>query len=171
MNLIQVYHSDLLNGEGLREVIFFSGCDLNCPGCFNKEAQNPNFKLLDSHEWSEDDYKLLLDNLNKPFISGVTILGGDGFSTYNRAGVLDLCKNLKKDVPNKTIWIYTGYTWESIINAKDERTECLKYIDVLCDGPFIEKLKAPDKPWVGSSNQRVINVQQSLKENKIILKN
>lgn len=85
--------------------------------------------------------------------------------------ILDLCKRFKDHFgDSKTIWIYTGYTWETLEKAKDERWECLKYVDVLCEGPFIEKLKSPpSKPWVGSENQRVINVPESLKSRKIIL--
>jgi anaerobic ribonucleoside-triphosphate reductase activating protein len=169
MKLLQVYHADLLNGEGLREVLFFSGCDLRCPQCFNKEAQNPNYSMPDSHDWCENDFNELVKNLRQPFISGTTILGGDGFSVYNRSGVLELCKKLKETLPEKTIWLYTGYTWENIIKAEDERTKCLKYIDVLCDGPFIAELKSPEKPWVGSSNQRVIDVKKSLNKQNICL--
>jgi anaerobic ribonucleoside-triphosphate reductase activating protein len=80
-----------------------------------------------------------------------------------------LCKEFKSRLPEKTIWVYTGFTWEQIIGSGDSREECLKYIDVLCDGPFIERLKSPSKPWVGSENQRVIDVKKSLNNSKIIL--
>lgn len=168
MKLANKYLDDLLNGEGLRDCYFFTMCDLFCPGCFNKELWNPepSFGKL----WTEEDFQELLKNASKPYISGITLLGGDPFHPVNREEILNLCKRFKENFgDSKTIWIYTGYTWETLEKAKDVRWECLKYIDVLCDGPFIEKLKSPSKPWVGSENQRVINVPESLKSGKIIL--
>ena len=168
MKLIQTYLNDLLNGEGLCDCYFFSGCELHCPGCFSPETWDPD--MPQAKLWTEEDFQELLVNASKSYISGITLLGGDPFHPVNREEILDLCKRFKEHFgDSKTIWIYTGYTWEILEKAKDARWECLKYIDVLCDGPFIEKLKSPSKPWVGSENQRVINVQESLKQNKIIL--
>lgn len=168
MKIIQTYLNDLLNGEGLRDCYFFSGCELHCSGCFSPETWNPN--MPQARLWTEEDFQKLLINASKSYISGITLLGGDPFHPVNRGEILDLCKRFKDHFgDSKTIWIYTGYTWETLEKAKDERWECLKYIDVLCDGPFIEKLKSPSKPWVGSENQRVINVPESLKSEKIIL--
>lgn len=168
MKLANKYLDDLLNGEGLRDCYFFTMCDLFCPGCFNKELWNPepSFGKL----WTEEDFQELLKNASKPYISGITLLGGDPFHPVNREEILDLCKRFKDHFgDSKTIWIYTGYTWETLEKAKDERWECLKYVDVLCDGPYIDSLRSPEKPWVGSENQRVINVPESLKKGKIIL--
>lgn len=170
MRLIYKYHADMLNGEGLREVLFFSGCDHSCAGCFNKELQDPNYiGLPESHTWTEKDYIELCTELEHDYISGVTITGGDGFSEFNKKDILELCQKLKSDYPLKTIWLYTGWTYEQVLKHNDEKTKCLSYIDVLCDGRFVEKLKSPDLPWVGSSNQRVIDVQKSLKEGKVVL--
>ena len=168
MKIIQTYLADLLNGEGLRNCYFFSGCELHCSGCFSPETWDPD--MPQSRPWTEEDFQKLLMNASKPYISGITLLGGDPFHPVNREGILDLCKRFKEYFgDSKTIWIYTGYTWEILKKAQDLRWECLKYVDVLCEGPFIEKLKSSTKPWVGSENQRVINVQESLKQNKIIL--
>ena len=168
MTLIQTYLNDLLNGEGLRDCYFFSACELHCPGCFSPETWDPD--MPQAKLWTEEDFQELLVNASKPYISGITLLGGDPFHPVNRGEILDLCKRFKDHFgDSKTIWIYTGYTWEILEKAKDVRWECLKYVDVLCEGPFIEKLKSPSKPWVGSENQRVINVQESLRQNKIIL--
>ena len=168
MKLIQTYLNDLLNGEGLRDCYFFSGCELHCPGCFSPETWDPD--MPQAKLWKEEDFQELLKNASKPYISGITLLGGDPFYPVNREEILNLCKRFKENFgDSKTIWIYTGYTWEILEKAKDVRWECLKYVDVLCEGPFIEKLKSPSKPWVGSENQRVINVQESLRQNKIIL--
>ena len=168
MKLIQTYLNDLLNGEGLRDCYFFSGCELHCPGCFSPETWDPD--MPQAKLWKEEDFQELLKNASKPYISGITLLGGDPFYPVNREEILNLCKRFKENFgDSKTIWIYTGYTWEILEKAKDVRWECLKYVDVLCEGPFIEKLKSPSKPWVGSENQRVINVQESLRQNKIVL--
>lgn len=169
MRFIKQYLDDLLNGEGLRNVYFFTSCSHLCKGCFNSETADPN--MPGSREWTEDDFLKLIEDAKKSYISGITLSGGDPFHPNNRKSILELCKNFKEYFgDSKTIWIYTGYTWETIKKDKDERWECLKYIDVLCDGPFIEHLKSPSKPWVGSENQRVIDVKKSLKEDRIILK-
>lgn len=150
MKVIQKYHNDFLNGPGMREVIFFSGCDNHCDGCFNKETADPNMK--GARDWTEEDYIELKNNLNNYWIKGVTFTGGDPLSRYNYLGVLDLCRRLKNDIPDKTIMIYSGYTMEYI---KTYIPSILDYIDILADGPFIKNLASPKKPWVGSSNQNV----------------
>lgn len=173
MRLIRFYHADMLNGEGLREVVFLSGCEHFCTGCFSPETWDPD--MPEAHEWTSKDEEELFENLGKPFISGVTFSGGDPFSKWNVGEVRELCIKIKEKFPEKTIWLYTGYTWESIMQYKDTlkhqaiQYNCLKYVDVLCEGPFIESRKSPTKPWVGSDNQRVINVKESLKQDKIIL--
>lgn len=167
MKIIETYHEDLLNGEGLREVLFFSGCEHHCPGCFSEWTQNPDCDQ--AREWTEQDYLELKKNLEKKYVSGVTLSGGDPLSIWNEDGILDLVKRIKNDFgDSKSIWCYTGYTWEKLINIPKKR-KILDFIDVLCDGPFIESRKSPKKPWVGSENQRVINVKKSILENKIVL--
>lgn len=168
MRVIQHYLADMLNGTGLRNVYFFSGCDNLCELCFSPETHEVNSEI--SRPWTEDDFQKLIEDASKPYISGITLTGGDPFHVANREGILDLCKRFKEHFgDSKTIWLYTGYTWENIEKAKDTRWDCLKYIDVLCDGPFIEKLKSPTKPWVGSENQRVIDVKKSLEQGKVVL--
>lgn len=167
MKIIQTYLADLLNGEGLRDCYFFSGCELHCFGCFSPETWDPD--MPQARLWTEEDFKELLRNAEKPYIDGITLLGGDPFHPNNRKEILDLCKRFREHFgDSKTIWIYTGYTWKVLENSKDERWECLKYIDVLCEGPFSINLKSPEKPWVGSSNQRVIDVKKSLASNSIV---
>ena len=168
MRIIQTYKADLLNGVGLRNVYFYAGCEMHCKNCFSPETWDP--ENSDYSEWTEQDFQQLLEDARKNYISGITLIGGDPFHPVNRREILDLCKRFKEHFgDSKTIWIYTGYTWETIEKAKDERWECLKYIDVLCDGPYIDSLRSPEKPWVGSENQRVINVPESLKKREIIL--
>lgn len=169
MKIIDIYHEDLLNGTGLREVLYFSGCEWNCKGCFQSWTADPNCEQ--ARDWTEEDYKNLSNKLKNQYISGVTLSGGDPLSFWNESDVLELVKKLKTDFPEKTIWCYTGYTWENLIKLSEDNSkrQILDYIDVLCDGPFIESLKSPEKPWVGSENQRVIDVKESLKQEKIIL--
>lgn len=170
MKIIETYHSDLLNGVGLREVLFFSGCEHKCKGCFNEFTWDPDTEQ--AHKWCESDYQELYNNLSKSYISGVTLSGGDPLSKWNESDVLDLVKRLRDDFGNsKTIWCYSGYTFEYLNSLPDDspKKQVLNYIDVLCDGPFVKHLKSPNKPWVGSENQRVINVPESLKEKRIIL--
>ena len=167
MRLIQTYLADMLNGEGLRNVYFFTGCSHHCNGCFSPETWDPEYS--ESKLWLPEDFEKLIEDASKPYISGITLSGGDPFFTLNRDSILDLCKEFKSRLPEKTIWVYTGFTWEQIIGSGDSREECLKYIDVLCDGPFIERLKSPSKPWVGSENQRVIDVKKSLNNSKVVL--
>lgn len=165
MKIIQIYKADLLNGVGLRNAYFFSGCEHHCPGCFNEETWDPDMKS--AREWTEEDFEELIRDADKPYISGITLTGGDPMHPTNLEGILDLCKRFKEHFGNtKTIWCYTGYKWEQL---EGTRKEILGYLDVLCDGPYKESKKSPEKPWVGSRNQRVIDVKESLKQNKIIL--
>ena len=162
--IIHIYDDDLLNGEGIREVIFLQGCPHCCKGCFNPETWK---HIPDTRESIEQDYiyyKHLYKKLSLDYISGITITGGDPFYEKNIKQLEDLI-NLAKS-KNKTIWVYTGYTYEYLLKTYPN---ILNNINVLCDGKFIEELKSPEKPWVGSSNQRVIDIQKSLNQNNIVL--
>lgn len=160
MNYQAITKVDMLNGEGLRVVLWVSGCNHKC-----KECQNPE-------TWDEcggkpfDDYarEEIFEELKKDYISGITFSGGDPLFPDNRKEVLELMQEIDKKFPDKNIWCYTGYTFEQIKNL-----EHLKYIDVLVDGPFIPAMKELGLKWKGSSNQRLILAKQSLKEGKIIL--
>ena len=166
MKWLQKYHADLLNGEGLREVIFLSGCKHQCEGCFNKESWDFN----QGKKWKNQDTEELINELKKPYIKGVTFTGGDPLYNYEKLIMILEILDWIKDRNNLSfdIWVYTGFTFESIIQNK-QYCEILDYIDVLCDGPFIKSLhKNNPKKWVGSSNQRVIDVKRSLKEGRVI---
>lgn len=161
MKIIKIEKNNQVNGDGLRTVIWCAGCNHHCPNCHNPEAQNPEFGT----EFGQWVYDELQEQLEHSEISGVTFSGGEVTFPANRKCGTEIMKRIKKNYPNKSIWVYTGYEFEEI---KD--LEMMQYIDVLIDGPYIDKLNPGIGKlyWRGSSNQRIINVQESLKNNKII---
>ena len=151
------YHNitkdDMLNGDGLRVVLWLAGCTHCCKECHNPITWDPNGGLLFDEEAKQE----LFEQLDKPYISGITFSGGDPLHSANRLDVRELMKEIKKKYPDKTIWMYTGDSWENILHYP-----MMKYVDVLIDGEFKIDLKDTKLLWKGSSNQRVINVQDSL---------
>ena len=159
MNYGQIRQYDIANGPGIRTSIFVTGCSLNCKNCFNKDYQNPKF----GKTWTEKEDEIIISYLNDPNVSGLTILGGEPFE--NTHGLISLLKRINT---NKSIWIYSGYTYEYLI--KNNKTlELLKLVDVLVDGPFIEGLKDLNLYYRGSRNQRIIDVKESLLNDELIL--
>lgn len=152
---------DMLNGDGLRVVLWVSGCSHNCKGCHNPITHDPNDGLI----FDDTALNELILALSPDFIEGLTLSGGDPLFPGNRDEILALCKKVKESFPNKNIWLYTGYLYEEICDL-----EILDYIDVLLDGPFKMELLSPNKKWVGSSNQRVIDVKETKRNKKIVLK-
>lgn len=162
MNYHNITKDDMLNGEGLRVVLWVSGCSHNC-----KECQNPETHDLNSGIPFDGDAMLeLITALEEPHIAGITFSGGDPLHIENRTQIEVIAKYIKEELPDKNIWLYTGYRWEEI---KD--LPIVKYIDVLVDGRFVLELKDTKLEWKGSSNQRVIDVKKTLLEDKIILNN
>lgn len=161
MNYAQIRKYDIANGPGIRTSFFVTGCSLNCKNCFNKEYQDHNF----GEKWTSDTTKELISYLKDPNVSGLTILGGEPFE--NLDGLVDIVKIVKKEI-DKSIWVYSGYTFEKL-RQNPKACEFLNLIDVLIDGPFIEEKKDLTLAFRGSKNQRIIDVKNSLKENKIIL--
>ena len=159
MNYLDIKHCNMVNGEGLRTVIWVSGCDRNCPGCFSPHTHDPRAGIPFDNKAKEE----LFRDSNEDWCDGITLLGGEPMHDANFSEVLAIAKEHKKRFPNKTIWLYTGYTYNEIIN-NTIMSEILNYIDVLCDGPFIQELKDPNLKWVGSSNQNVINIQQRISQ-------
>lgn len=159
MKYAQIRMYDVANGEGIRETVFFSGCKHNCYNCFNKEYQNFNY----GEEYTKEVEDKIIENLKNENISGLSILGGEPFQQDSKQ-LLSLVKRVKEEV-NKSIWLWTGYEFERIPN---EYNDVLDYIDVLIDGKFIENLKDIRLKWRGSSNQRIIDVQGTLRKGHII---
>lgn len=159
MNYHDIKHCNMVNGDGLRTVIWVSGCSHNCVGCFNKETHDVNSGI----EFDEKAKLELFRDLSFDWCSGVTFTGGDPLFYKSREEIISLCKEIKENFPQKTIWLYTGYCWDDILNEQS-MVSILKYVDVVCDGQYIESLKSSRLKWVGSSNQRVINVKDRIKQ-------
>ena len=151
------YHNitkdDMLNGDGLRVVLWVSGGSHCCKECHNPITWDPDGGIT----FDEKAKKELFEQLDKPYISGITFSGGDPLHAANRMEVRSLMAEIKEKYPNKTIWLYTGDVWENIF-----RSSIMQYIDVVVDGEFQADLKDPKLLWKGSKNQRVIDVQRSL---------
>ena len=153
MNVASVMRADIANGQGFRVSLFVSGCARNCPGCFNQEAQNPDFGKPFDDEVKQKIFK----ELEHEWCRGVSFLGGEPLSKLsdNRKVVIDLAREVKEKFPSKSVWIWSGYTLEEI-QADDSMKDILKYVDVLVDGPFIEEQKDLSIPFRGSRNQRIL---------------
>ena len=160
MNYHNITMDDMLNGDGLRTVLWVSGCAHHCRGC-----QNP--QTWDEHSGVPFDEKAkaeLFSNLSKDYISGVTFSGGDPLCPSNQETVGSLIEEIHEKFPDKTIWLYTGDLFERI-----RTLPFIPLIDVIVDGPYVEALRDPQLYWKGSSNQRVINVKKTLESGKIVL--
>ena len=159
MKYHNITHDDMLNGDGLRVVLWVSGCEHKCYNCHNKITWDINNGLIFDDNAKEEIFR----QLEKDYIKGITFSGGDPLHKQNRTEVFNLVKEIKTKFPKKDIWLYTGYTWEEINDL-----DIIDYIDVLVDGKYIEELSNPDLEWRGSSNQRVIDVKKTLIEDKVI---
>ena len=160
MNYHNITKQDMLNGTGLRTVLWVSGCNHNCPGCQNPETHPETSGIPFDKEALEE----LLTSLNKDYVEGLTFSGGDPLYPKNREEVTSIARLVKQKFPEKNIWLYTGYLFEEI---KD--LEIIKYLDIIVDGEFLIKLKDNNLHWKGSSNQRVIDVKNTLNNGSIVL--
>lgn len=149
---------DIADGPGVRVSIFMQGCSFNCKNCFNPETHD----FSGGKEFTDETVNHIIDLCNNENIEGLSILGGEPMHPLNIDGTLKLAKMFKKTYPEKDIWVWTGFLFE---NLKDK--EVMKYIDVLIDGQYVDELHNPTLKWRGSSNQRVIDVQKSLKDGKV----
>ena len=152
-----IKHDDMNNGDGLRVTLFVSGCSHHCDGCQNPETWSPSSGI----EFDEEALNEIFDYLSKDYISGLTLSGGDPLYFGNLKDIENLCKIVKKTFPNKTIWIYTGYTLEEIFSGsnQDRKRIVEKYCDVLVEGKFKKELADVSYHWAGSTNQKVIRLK------------
>lgn len=160
MNYHDIVKEDMLNGSGIRTVLFVSGCLHKCKGCHNPQTWASDSGI----PFDEDAVEEIREEMRKPYISGLTLSGGDPLYCVNYDTCLELCKQMKKEFPNKNIWLYTGSVWEDI-----KTLEIMEYLDVVVDGEFKQELKDVKYPYAGSTNQRVIDVRLSLAQDKIVL--
>lgn len=160
MHYNKIRKMDISNGPGVRVSIFLQGCSFNCKNCFNPETHDFN----KGEEFTYDTINKLLELSDKKYINGLSILGGEPLHEFNILGTIKLAKAFKEKFPDKTVWVWTGFLFENVINK-----DIFKYIDVLVDGRFEEEHKDIRLKYCGSTNQRVIDIQQSLKKNKVIL--
>ena len=204
MRYAQVRSMDISNGEGIGVSLFVQGCPFNphCKNCFNTETWDFN----GGKEWTPDVKEKFLELINRPYIKRVSILGGEPLADENLDDVLDLVTEINKrynfqkvdsvnpckmgvsedkntdeirlSLPNKSIWLYSGYQWEQLFNdgvyltkecAGWKRREIIKQCTVMVDGRYIDSQRNPSKKWAGSDNQRVIDTRKSLEQNKVIL--
>ncbi|MEE1239207.1 MAG: anaerobic ribonucleoside-triphosphate reductase activating protein [Acutalibacteraceae bacterium] len=162
MNYAALKKFDIANGPGVRVSLFVSGCRHHCKNCFNREAWDFGYGKPFTEETEEE----ILTELNKDYIKGLSLLGGEPFEPENRAALIKLLKKAKQKNPEKPVWCYTGFEFEKLTDPT--AAEMLSLIDVLVDGKFEEELKSPDLIFRGSSNQRILDVKKSLDEGKAI---
>lgn len=160
MKFHNITKSDMLQGSGLRVVLWVSGCTHSCYMCQNPVTWDINCGV----EFDDKAKQEIFNELEKDYISGLTLSGGDPLHPQNRKAIMELIKEIKEKYPNKTIWCYTGFKFEQIKELK-----LIKYIDVLVDGKFKIDLFSIDYHWAGSTNQRIIDVQKSIRQNKVVL--
>lgn len=177
MNYHNILHDDMRNGTGLRVTLFVSGCNNKCEGCQNPQTWDINSGIpIDENALDE-----IFETLEKPYISGLTLSGGDPMHPNNVETCYHICNYAKTHYPEKTIWLYTGYRIDDIwvkngdwttsdVNlTRDYGNAMLRYLDVLVDGKFVQELADVNYHWAGSTNQRVIDVQKTLQKQEIVL--
>ncbi len=171
MNYGRIYYCDIANGIGCRTALFVSGCTHHCKGCFNEETWDFSY----GEPFTEDQEKEIIESLKPEYIDGLTVLGGEPMEVSNQKALRPFLEKVKTECPDKTVWIYSGYTWDELNDPENRRCHSddtaviLGLIDVLVDGRFVEELKDITLNFRGSSNQRIIDVKASLESGAPVL--
>ena len=170
MNYATIKNYDIANGPGVRVSLFVSGCTHHCPGCFNEEAWDLGY----GEPFTQAVIDNILNMLKPSYVKGLTLLGGEPFEPQNQPDIVKLLRQVKSQYPEKSIWAFSGYLFDRDILAGrlgpwEITEEFLRYLDVLVDGPFVMAKKDLSLRFRGSSNQRLIDVPASLRENRIVL--
>ena len=190
MRYAQIRELDISNGEGIGVALFVQGCRFACKNCFNPDTWDFN----GGKEWTPEVEDKLIELANKPYIKRLSILGGEPLADKNLDGVLHLVDRFRLSFPNKSIWIYSGFTWNTIwddtlkkmiengigglslseecentLRLVEKRRKIISLCDVMVDGKYIDSQRNPSKKWAGSDNQRVISIAESLKQGKVIM--
>lgn len=176
MRYAQIRSMDISNGEGVGVSLFVQGCPFHCFGCFNSDTWDFN----GGKEWTEKTKDKFMKLINRPYIKRISFLGGECLAEQNLDEILSLIKQIRISFPEKTIWLYTGYEWNQIMSPAttddlkstiiaEQRKEIISNVDVLVDGEYVDEQKDLSLKFRGSKNQRVIDVWQSLVQNKVVL--
>ena len=171
MHVGEVMTADVANGEGMRVSVFVSGCRNHCKGCFQPQTWDFNY----GREYTPEIEQFIIDELSKSYYDGLTILGGDPMEPENQEPVLRLLRRIKKELPDKNVWVYTGYVYDRDLVPGGKRfvdgvtRELLESIDILIDGRFVEELKNLMLNFRGSGNQRIIKMKETLETGKVVL--
>ena len=167
MKYATIKNCDIANGPGVRVSLFVSGCTHRCPGCFNEVAWDFDY----GEPFTQETIDRILSMLRPAYIRGLTLLGGEPFEPQNQGAVVELLRQIKKEMPEKSIWAFSGYLFDrDILSGRlGDTAEYLSYLDVLVDGPFVEAKKNLSLRFRGSENQRIIDVKKSLAAGEIIL--
>ena len=161
MRYNKIRKMDIADGPGLRVSIFMQGCAFHCKNCFNPETHDFNSGI----EFNDETINHVLELCKNENIKGLSILGGEPMHPINQEGTRKLAKAFKDAFPEKDLWMWSGYSFERDL----KNDEAMKYVDVLVDGQYVDSLRNPALKWKGSSNQRVINVQESLKQGDTVI--
>lgn len=167
MNYAAIKNCDIANGPGVRVSLFVSGCTHHCPGCFNEVAWDFDYGV----PFTEEVMDKIVDMMRPDYIQGLTLLGGEPFEPQNQQGIVQLLRKVKAQLPQKSIWAFSGYLFDKdILSGRlGDTREYLSYLDVLVDGPFVEAKKNLSLRFRGSENQRLIDVPASLESGKVVL--
>lgn len=161
MRYNKIRKMDISDGPGVRVSIFMQGCAFHCKNCFNPET----WDFETGKEFTDETIERVLELCGNENITGLSILGGEPMHPTNIEGTTKLAKAFKEKYPEKTLWAWTGFLFDKWVKDK----EVAKYLDVLIDGQYVDELRNPLLKWKGSSNQRVIDVQKSLKKGEVVL--
>lgn len=171
MNYCNIHPRDIANGVGVRVALFVSGCRNHCKNCFQPETWDFNY----GDPFTEAVEDRILEELSPFFVDGLTVLGGEPFEQENQRGLLPFLKRVRAELPDKTIWAYSGFTWEQLTGQSPARCRCevtdelLSLLDVLVDGPFVEEQKDISLQFRGSANQRILDVPATLRSGAVVL--
>ena len=169
MNYGAIKKCDIANGVGVRTVLFVSGCTHHCKGCFHPETWNFDY----GEKYTKETEDEIIESLRPDYVDGITLLGGEPFEPENQRELVKLLRRIKKELPQKTVWSFSGYTYEELTG--DSRAVCevtnemLSMLDVLVDGEFVEAKRNISLRFRGSENQRLIDMNKTRKEGKIVL--
>ena len=163
MNFGEIKECDIANGVGVRTTLFVSGCRHHCPECFQPET----WSFAYGEPFTDEVADRIIESLKPAWVNGLTLLGGEPFEVENQRGLMPLLRRVRDELPGKTIWAYSGFTWEQLTGAQESRCRCevtdemLGMLDVLVDGPYIAAQHDISLRFRGSANQRIIDVPET----------